>query len=358
VQPPVIDISALRGTSSGPRRAEVVAALHRACREAGFLQVVGHGIDPDLRRRLDRLAREFFALPEAEKATIAMSRGGRAWRGWFPAGGELTAGVADLKEGLYLGIDHPPEHPGVRRGLPLHGPNPVPQRPADLVELARRWMDEVTATGRTLLSAMAVGLGLAPDWFDRWCADPVVLLRIFRYPPAPDGVRAGWGVAEHTDYGLVTLLAQDSTGGLEVRVDGHWQEVTPVEDALVCNLGDMLERVTGGLFRSTPHRVRVPDRERISMPLFLDPSWDALVEPLPGFEPDPAAVAESAGQRWDSVDVFDGAARYGDYLQAKVSRVFPDLWASVMAEADPSSPSAPPDRRDPEGRPQPPPRRR
>lgn len=333
---PTIDLGPFRPAAAGdPARSAVVEQLARACREQGVFQLVGHGLDPALADSLQGAATEFFDLPEAEKAEIAMAQGGRAWRGWFPLGGELTSGVPDDKEGLYFGTHLPPADPAVARGLPLHGPNLYPRRPVRLAELVDMWMREVTAVGQWVLRALALGLGLPEHWFDRWCAEPTVLFRIFHYPPPPPDLPADWGVAEHTDYGLLTLLAQDATGGLEVRTGGRWVEVPPLQGSLVCNLGDMIERVTGGHYRSTPHRVRLPAEHRISMPLFLDPGWDSIVAPLPGFEP-PVAERRAGGRsihgepRWDDASVFDGAARYGDYLLAKVARVFPDLFDRVV----------------------------
>jgi hypothetical protein len=108
--------------------------------------------------------------------------------------------------------------------------------------------------GATLLRGIAVALGLPSDWFaGTVTAEPTLLFRIFRYPPA---VQQGWGVAEHTDYGLLTILAQDHHGGLEVRGPAGWIEVPPDPGVLVVNLGDMLDRMTEGRYRSTPHRVR------------------------------------------------------------------------------------------------------
>ena len=330
VEPPVIDVGALLRAASPPdERRAVGDELVRACRELGFFQVVGHGVDPGLRARLLTEARAFFALPEDEKARIAMPLGGRAWRGWFPLGGELTSGVPDRKEGLYFGTELPADDPRVVAGTPLHGPNLLPARPVELGALVLRWIDEVTAAGQAVLRGIALGLGLEERWFDRWCADPTVLFRIFRYPPPTDGEHAGdWGVAEHTDYGLLTLLAQDDAGGLEVRGPEGWVPVPVVEDAFVCNLGDMLERCTGGEFRSTAHRVTVPAVERLSMPLFLDPGWAARVEPLPGMAPTGDALT-ATGHRWDGESVFDVDGTYGEYLTSRVARAFPELFREV-----------------------------
>jgi isopenicillin N synthase-like dioxygenase len=327
--------------------AEAVAQIGDACERYGFLQIVGHGVDPDLRRRLHLAAERFFALDDTEKDRVAMRHGGRAWRGWFGVGHELTAGVPDDKEGYYFGEELDPQDRRVAEGWPLHGANVFPDRPEELGPLVLEWISQVTAAGQVLLSGIAMALGLEPNWFDRWCAEPTVLFRIFHYPPPPPGFAGSWGVAEHTDYGLVTLLVQDDSGGLEVRTGGRagnssvsgggtgeWVEVPPTDDAIVCNLGDMMERVTGGRFRSTPHRVRLPTTDRYSFPLFLDPAWDAEVRPIPGMEPTDRALAEASAGRWDGASVFDLDGTYGDYLLAKVSRVFPELFANVVDAID------------------------
>lgn len=328
---PSVDLGPLRDPhaddASRDRVAEQIAA---ACRRFGFLQLVGHGVDPALRRRLHDVAEDFFALDEHAKAALAMARGGRAWRGWFPVGGELTSGVPDGKEGIYFGSELAADDPRVRAGLPLHGPNLFPEQPAEMRDVVLEWMAQLTTVGRVVLSGIARSFDLDDDWFDRWCAEPTVLFRIFHYPPPPPGFAGRWGVAEHTDYGLLTLLVQDDTGGLEVRVDDEWVTVPPVDDAIVCNLGDMLERVTGGRFRSTPHRVRLPERDRYSFPLFLDPAWDAELGPLPGCEPTERALADAAAGRWDGRSVFDVDGTYGDYLLDKVSRVFPELFTATV----------------------------
>lgn len=337
VEIPTIDIAALsRGAldQDGPAsdtaaaRIDAAARIVEACEGPGVFQVVGHGVDPELRVALEASARAFFALPEQEKARIAMSHGGRAWRGWFPVGGELTSGVPDAKEGIYFGTELPPDDPRVRAGTPLHGPNLFPERPAELRALVLEWIRTVTEVGRTVLRGLAIGMGLAPDWFDAWCADPTVLFRIFHYP-ASGRDPSSWGVGEHTDYGLLTLLAQDATGGLEVRVDGRWIDVAPEPHALVCNLGDMVERLSAGRFVATPHRVVAPTSDRISMPLFLDPGWDVHVTALPGATGATGTPRRDRSDRWDGEDVSEFDGPYGAHLVTRVARVFPDLFAEV-----------------------------
>lgn len=325
---PVIDLTGLRDGTDAPG---VARRIDDACRRVGFFVVRGHGVDPAVPRRLDALGRAFFALPDDEKAAIAMARGGPAWRGWFPLGGELTAGEADGKEGLYLGEHLGPEDPRVVAGWPLHGPNLYPQRPAGLADAVRAYLDAVTPLGHLVLRGMARGLGLDPDWFARHLtAEPLVMLRLFHYPPVPAGDDR-WSVGEHTDYGLVTLLWQDDAGGLEVRGPDGWQAVPPEPDAFVVNLGDMLERMTAGAYRSTPHRVRnASGADRLSIPLFLDPALDADVRPVPGLAPDRPADDEDDDERWDGRSVHGWSGTYGDYLVAKVRRVFPALGDAVL----------------------------
>ncbi len=324
---PRIEVAPLvtgRGDASGAAR-----AIDAACREIGFFTIVGHGVDPALRARVDALARAFFALDENEKAEIAMARGGRAWRGWFPVGGELTSGRPDRKEGIYFGAELPSDDPRVRAGLALHGPNLFPADPPELRPAVLEYLDAMTTLGHALARGIALALGLDREWFAReltW--DPTILFRIFRYPPLPDATDASdWSVGEHTDYGLLTILAQDDTGGLEVCARGQWIDVPPDADALVCNIGDMLERMTAGRYVSTPHRVRnTSDRSRVSLAFFFDPSWSAVVRALPGSTP----VARAARPRWDGADVHALRGTYGDYLLGKVSKVFPGLGADVL----------------------------
>jgi isopenicillin N synthase-like dioxygenase len=324
---PLVDVGPLRAwtgvESAGPpvEVAEAARAIDDACRRVGFFRIAGHGVDPDRLAELDGLARAFFARPDEDKQRIAMAGAGHAWRGWFPVGAELTGGRPDAKEGIYFGTELAPDHPHVREGRPLHGPNRFPTEPAGLRDAVLDWMDAMADLGAVLLRGIALGLGLPPDWFSATVtAAPTLLFRIFRYPPGDD---RAWGVAEHTDYGLVTILAQDQHGGLEVRGPDGWIDVPADPDVFVVNLGDMLERMTAGRYRSTPHRVRnTTAHERLSFPFFVDPSWDAVCPAMPldgGASPDDAAA------RWDGASPRGWEGTYGEYLTAKVARVFPPL---------------------------------
>ncbi len=325
---PLIDIESLLRPSVGGSAA-VAEQIGAACRAHGFFYVRGHGVPQALIDRLEALSRTFFARPEADKLRWPMSEGGRAWRGYFSAGGELTSGRPDWKEGLYLGSELRSDHPLVLAGTPLHGPNLWPEVDG-LRETVLAYIDAVTAVGHALMRGIALSLALPADYFERrYTADPLILFRIFNYPSRPAVSEAEWGVGEHTDYGLLTLLYQDNTGGLQVKTRAGWIDSAPVPGTFICNIGDMLDRMTRGLYRSTPHRVRLnmTGLDRLSFPLFFDPNFFSRPQPIEGL---PAAEDDRAS-RWDgaSVHAFDGT--YGDYLLAKVGRVFPDLGASVLS---------------------------
>ncbi|MFT3710052.1 MAG: 2-oxoglutarate and iron-dependent oxygenase domain-containing protein [Archangium sp.] len=320
---PVFDLGPIRAGRFEPASIE---ALRNACERHGFFYVRGHGVPPELERRLEKLSAEFFALPLHVKAQLPMSKGGSAWRGWFPLEGELTSGAADLKEGIYFGDEVGPDDRRVRAGWPMHGLNLFPdvELPA-LRGAVLEFMSAQREVAKFVMRALAASLGLETDFFERSLTrEPLSLFRIFHYPaPAPEK-QSAWGVGEHTDYGLLTVLKQDDCGGLEVKTPSGWVAAPPIEGTFVCNLGDMLDRMTGGLYRSTPHRVRnASGRSRYSWPFFFDPAFDAVVAPLPVARVRP--VEQDAAERWDRASVHSLSGTYGDYLRGKVSKVFPEL---------------------------------
>jgi isopenicillin N synthase-like dioxygenase len=330
---PIVDMTPLMRRDDTPARAGVATRIAAACRDTGFFYVRGHGIDDAVMARLEVASRRFFALPREAKQAIAMARGGRAWRGWFPLEGELTSGVPDRKEGLYLGTELPDDHPRVRAGWPLHGVNLWPREVPELRPAVEAYVSAAVRAAHALMEGIALALGLDDDYFARtYTAVPTVLFRIFHYPPQAPAADARWGVGEHTDYGLLTLLAQDRYGGLQVRTPDGWIDAPPVDGTLVCNIGDMLDRLTGGWFRSTPHRVRnVSGHDRLSFPLFFDPDFAARIEPLPLHAAiDARSIDADRARRWDGASVHEFSGTYGEYLLAKVSKVFPQLREQVL----------------------------
>jgi isopenicillin N synthase-like dioxygenase len=312
---PIVDLQA----------ATAAAEIDQACRQFGFFAIRNHGVDDTLRRAVLQVSIDFFGRDDSDKQEVAMARASAAWRGWFPLGAELTSGVADLKEGYYFGRELPPDP------RPMHGPNIWPAEPPELRSVVTEWMDAMEPLAQHVLSLMAEGLGLEPQFFrNDLTADPTPLFRIFRYPPHPPELADRWGVAEHSDYGLLTLLAHDGTPGLQVKVGDSWLDAPHDPELIICNLGDMLDRLTAGRYRSTPHRARNDaTHDRYSLPFFLDPGWDAVIEAI---DLDDGWVAPAdADRRWARANLRDLAGTYGDWLTAKVSKVFPDL-AMVLDE--------------------------
>jgi isopenicillin N synthase-like dioxygenase len=327
-QIPVINISALTGGTDECR--EVARQIGAACRDYGFFYITGHGVDEALQQRLENLSREFFAQPLDEKLKIRMALGGRAWRGYFPVGNELTSGKADLKEGIYFGAELSEAHPLVKARTPMHGRNLFPENIPALRETVLEYMKAMTALGHQLMQGVALSLELEASYFARrYTAEPLTLFRIFNYPPAasPQNDQASWGVGEHTDYGVLTILKQDILGGLQIKSRSHWIDAIPIENALVCNIGDMLDRMTGGLYRSTPHRVKNPTRHhRLSFPFFFDPNFNAEVKPIELS----MQLCDDKDERWDKASVHQFSGTYGEYLLNKVAKVFPQLQREVL----------------------------
>lgn len=319
---PVINLQRLVGGQTD--RSVLAKELNLACREFGFFYIIGHGISVSLQTELETLSQQFFALPEATKMKIRMELGGRAWRGFFPVGEELTAGKPDLKEGLYLGTELGPEHPKVAAGIPLHGANLFPEELPRLKATVLTYMEALTNLGHQLMRVLSLSLGLDADYFhQQYTHDPLTLFRIFHYPAqAPN--EDHWGVGEHTDYGVLTILKQDAVGGLQIRRQNEWIEAPFIPNSFVCNIGDMLDRMTGGYYRSTPHRVlNRSGRSRLSFPFFFDPNFDVEVQGLNLSHLTDLPVEKT--ERWDGQDVHAFAGTYGDYVLNKVSKVFPQL---------------------------------
>ncbi len=323
-QIPVLDLSS----------PEFASRLRGALADYGFFYIQNHGIPEDLQTDLIRIAREFFRRSYDEKMKIEMKNGGRAWRGYFPPGGELTSGRPDRKEGIYFGRELAFDHPAVLAKLPLHGANLWPADFPRLRELTLTYMEKMSELAQAILSGVAVSLGLTPTYFkDRFSSEPTILFRIFNYQKHVwRDHEDEWGVREHTDYGFLTLLKQDESGGLQVKArGGEWIEAPPMDGTFVVNIGDMLEVWTHGIYRATPHRVRnLGAGDRISLPFFFDPGWQTRLEPIEASllsEGDLAVARANPTARWDSMDLrrLPPSTTYGEFLFSKVSKVFPDL---------------------------------
>ena len=264
-------------------------------RRTGFAVVEGHGIADGVIADARQAARDFFALPDDVKRRHHQS-GGAGQRGYTPFGIETAKGHThhDLKEFWHVGRDLPEGHRFAGRMPPNIWPDDALPgfRPA-----MQALFSALETTGGRVLRAIAVDLGRDPDFF----ADPVQdgnsILRLLHYPPvSPDapGVRAG----AHEDINVITLLLGAEEAGLELLSrDGEWLSVPAPPGSLVINVGDMLQRQTGGILPSTTHRVVNPAPERrhlsrYSMPFFLHYRPDWFIQPFVEREDMPAILAD------------------------------------------------------------------
>lgn len=276
---PVIGLEGLSG--GGPGALERVArAIASACERSGFFYVAGHGIDEAVVEALRQQARRFFAQPEPVKAAIAINR---VNRGYLGPGQARMQGAAhtDLKEVFFWGRELAADDPDVLAGRPLCGPNRWPAAPPGFRAAVERYHRAAAGLGDSLLRAFAVALGQAPAFFAPFYERPMTRGQLIHYPPPPPGTSPErFGVAPHSDFGCITLLLQE-TAGLEVLArDGGWIAAPPLPGSLVVNIGDLMERWTGGRLPSTRHRVRnMTGADRYSIAIFHDPSPSALVDP-------------------------------------------------------------------------------
>lgn len=276
---PVIDVGGLANGAG----VEAVARQMRAAAEGiGFFYVRNHGIPEALIQRVAEVSRRFFAHPEADKRTAAPRD---RHRGWLQVGqAKMHAGAkVDLKESFVWGLDVPEDDADCLAGNRMHGPNRWPAFLPEMRPTLNAYFDAAQTCGRMLLGAFAASLGVAPDYFNARFAKPVSRGTLIYYPPQdPSAGEEQFGVAPHTDYGVMTLLHQDQTGGLQVRAkSGEWVMAHPIPGTLVINVGDLLARWTNDRFNSTDHRVvNASGRERYSIAVFLDPDYDTPIVPV------------------------------------------------------------------------------
>jgi len=303
---PIIDLGSIH---SGDRASfeSVARQVGDACERIGFFYVVNHGISRLIIESAFAEARRFFELPDKVKAELAYND---IQRGYKAQGTIIIPGhPPDRKEVFDMGVDISPDHIGVREGRPLHGPN---QWPADSAfrKSMEAYYSRVCSLGHSLLPVFARALGLGASFFDSFHRDPFITWRIMRYPGG-SSAPGQYGTAPHTDFGTLTLLAQDNSGGLQLCLrDGEWVSAPIVENSFVVNIGDLMACWTNDRFTSTPHRViNDSDHDRYSIPLFFNPSFDTVAQCLPTCQDD------DNPPRYQPI-------HYGEYLTQIYGRIF------------------------------------
>ncbi|MCX5495548.1 isopenicillin N synthase family oxygenase [Kaistia dalseonensis] len=310
---PILDVSGLY-TGDPDAVAAVAETLRGYLENVGFLYVAGHQVSRADVEAVREMSKAFFALPDEEKLKLKIDKN---FRGFLPFAGStiVTSSVAKVSkpnqsESIFFMHEVAADDPGALAGKPLQGPNQWPDEAVlpGFRATIDRYVAEMSELARKLVRAISISIGMPPDSMDRYFEHPTTFLRLLHYPtqPAEEGL---FGSAPHTDYGYITLLAQDNVGGLEVKNKaGDWIAAPPIPDTFVMNVGDILARWSNDQFVSTPHRViNRSGRERYSQPFFFDPSMDEMIEVLPpclpaGTEPKYAPVL------------------YGDYLMERIDK--------------------------------------
>ena len=311
---PVVDIASYLSADAEPAaRAEAAAALDAACRDVGFVQVVGHGVPDAAVNDLGAALDEFFALPAEVKA-----RGRRQPsenRGYTPPKTESLSGslglaaerAKDFYEAYVVGVERT-AFPHLDLPVASYADNNWPEAAPRFRPAVERWFAEMQVVSRALLRACTDALGLPAGWFDGLVDHSIDALKMNHYDlPEGESDLGGelTGMGAHTDFGILTVLWADQVPGLQVlAADGTWHDVQPADGALLVNLGDAMARWTNDRWRSTVHRVNPPVIDgriirRRSAAFFFDGNYDAVIETLPGCSgPDhpgypPITVAEN-----------------------------------------------------------------
>ncbi|KAG8628600.1 hypothetical protein KVT40_004473 [Elsinoe batatas] len=303
---PVIDISGY--PSSPTHTTQIITQLRTACHSPGFFQITGHSVPLSLRAAMLTQTAAFYRLPMETKAALD-TKNSPCFRGYERLGVQkLEPGFDDMKEGFMISN----ERPDSTRFLQGSNQWPEERDVPGFRETFEAYFEAVRGLSRTMFRLMALTLGLEEGAFDGFVDgdDAIQMCRAHRYPPTTlEAAERTRGIGAHTDFGAMTLLMQDDIGGLEVfhKPTQTWHPVTPVRDAFVVNIGDMMERWTNGKYTSTLHRVTRPvsDKDRYSVVFFNEGPLDQVIECLPtclepGEKPlnPPVRVEDHLRMRW------------------------------------------------------------
>jgi isopenicillin N synthase-like dioxygenase len=271
---PIIDITPLR---DGSNPEDVAKQLFKASTGLGFIYIKGHGIPDKQIKSLRADGLEFFRSQNVLKAEISVSSRHRGWLGYGGAKMKDDA-KPDLKESFIWGYEG---NKKVIDDHPVRGPNQWPSFLPSLKENASSYFREADTLAKNLLKGFALGLGLEENFFIKNSSQPLSRASLVYYPDQPKTLGENqFGVSAHTDFGVLTVLCQDSVGGLQIQdLEGEWFHAPPIEGTIIVNVADLLSRWTDGLYKSTPHRVvNQSGKERMSIVLAFDPNPETIID--------------------------------------------------------------------------------
>jgi len=281
MQIPKIDIS---GIENNEFPKSLLQDFFSAYNKYGFGYIINHGIEKTLVEQIFQVSKHFHSQPLSEKMKVALDHNHRGYIA-INTSTDVNSKLADVKkpnqsESFMMMREDKYELPDVY----LSGPNQWPEIESFKAVL-EKYTSQMTRLGRNLMRLALISSGIKDLSIMQSFDTPTIWLRLLHYPPIPKNSPSDlYGSAPHTDFGCLTILAQDEIGGLQVQTkEGEWIDVPKVEESFVVNVGDMLSRLTNGLLRSTPHRViNKTGVERFSCPFFFDPHTNAVIQPLSG----------------------------------------------------------------------------
>jgi isopenicillin N synthase-like dioxygenase len=274
---PLVDIGGLYSDDPAAKKA-VAAKIGAACDDIGFFYAVNHNVSVETSDRAVAAADRFFSLPEAERLKVKSDKNNRGYR---EAGDVVHAnGKLSARDSFDLGFPLTADDPEVKAGTPLYAPNKWPEL-AGFRAAFESYYAETFKLGMKILEGFALHFDKPEDFFTRHFTKPVADMVINHYLGTAGLHISDQASGPHTDHGIVTILWQDSLGGLQVMGhDGEWMSVTPLRGSYVINIGELMKRWSNGRFKATIHRVvHLQDKSRYSMPLFCNPNFRTIVDP-------------------------------------------------------------------------------
>jgi isopenicillin N synthase-like dioxygenase len=318
---PVVHYVALTSPDRDIRQT-AIDIVGQALEDTGFFILEQNHVSPEVLRRAHQTALEFFALPDGVKLRYqGLHEKGQGGFSWF--GSEQAKGYTrpDLKEFWHVNYNS------------LTQPDaPWPREVPGFQPIMTRLFQQLQGCAQVLLEACALYLGQPRDWLTTMAQDGNTVLRLAHYPPIPAQVPTGsLRAAPHEDINLITLLCGATAPGLEIlTAENHWLPIQTAPGQIVVDIGDMLQNLTNGLFKSTTHRVSNPawgNQRRLSMPFFVHPRPEVDLSPLAGL-----------------IDRSGGIARFpaitaADYLNQRLDeiRVVPQAVADPIPSSTPDA---------------------
>ncbi|WP_350332880.1 isopenicillin N synthase family dioxygenase [Coralliovum pocilloporae] len=301
---PVVDLAPLL---DGSDKMAVAKAMRWALSNAGFMYVKNHGVAASQLEDMFSVTSRFFDLPLEEKMDLHVSRSGTAMRGYIEIFGENTdpTKTRDLKECFDIGPETPDDT------TPFFGANQWPESQPDFRAVAYAYHEAMVDLSRKMLGCIALSLDLDEGFFEPKMTRPISIQRLLHYPSQSGVVdESVIGIGAHTDYGNLTILAQDDVGGLQVmNRNGDWIEAPPIPGTYVINIGDLIQRLTNDVYLANLHRViNTSGRERYSIPFFIDADYDAEFAPLA------SCVSDDNPQRYQPVVC--GVHKFGRFVDS------------------------------------------